>query len=323
MCTEKIDVAINIFAKPFQTALALLSLCKQSREHIGTIWLQFEPAGSKYDEIHTYYIAPYLLREEGMTCRVFQPQTWFDCAVADTERFHEEAYRMGIRFESAMEWSTSRLLFLLHNDVLFHKDLVGALADALGDAFIIGQLGQCWNCPAHDAVLCRDILNRAPCTPDTYMQFQPTFDEVQRLYAALEERGGFSRSYGDGLHTVSTFDTAPWPLPECRVNEWACLLNLQKTKPLTMPFGTGLPFGAYEQCGSQTLDIGVSWFRTMHHHGMYAKHFALSGWLTHFVGTGHKSQIRYRQAENHALNMLKRFFPGYITWLEGTCQRHL
>ena len=53
---ETVDVAVNIFAKPFQTALSLLSLLKHSGEHVGVIWLQFEPYGSRHDAISPYYI---------------------------------------------------------------------------------------------------------------------------------------------------------------------------------------------------------------------------------------------------------------------------
>lgn len=41
--SEKIDVAINIFAKPYQSALCSV-VAQDSGNHVGTIWLQFEPS---------------------------------------------------------------------------------------------------------------------------------------------------------------------------------------------------------------------------------------------------------------------------------------
>ena len=118
------------------------------------------------------------------------------------------------------------------------------------------------------------------------------------------------------LWAGASFQEQPWPLPECRINEWACLVNLDLTRPLTIPFGTALPIGAYAACGKYTLDIGVTWFRAMHAHGLKAAHFPTKGWLTHWVGTGHKSQIRYLQSEHHAKNLLQRMAPEYLAWLK-------
>lgn len=315
---EKTDVALNIFAKPYQTALAILSLLRVSAEHIGTIWLQFEPAGSRYDTESPYLIAKYLLEELHFPCVIFQPEIWFDCAVADQTRLHEEAYRMGLRFEYALEHCQSRLLFLMHNDILLHKDLLGALIQNLGQAFAIGPLGQCWNCPAKDGELTTSIVNHEPCNPDDYSNFQLSLEELISLYQAADAKKSLRRSYTDGLKT--NFATQPWPLPECRINEWACLIDLERTRPLTIPFGKALPIGAYSQCGRNTLDIGVTWFRAMHQHGLVAKNFATEGWLTHWVGTGHKSQIRYTQGEDRAKNILQRFWPEYLTWLDSQKQ---
>lgn len=312
-----VDVAINIFAKPFQTALSLLSLMTHSEAHIGRFWLQFEPAGSRYDSITSYHIADYLRDECGADICVFQPETWFDCAVADKNRFHETAYRLALRFEYAFEMAKADRLFLLHNDVFFHKDIVGAMLEKMGDAFAIGPLGQCWNCPASNEEISRKVMNQHACESSSYSEYRPSFSQLQALYAEGDARKLYKRSYSDGL---SLFESAPWPLPECRINEWACLVNLNMTQALTIPFGKALPLGCYEQCGSHTLDIGVSWFRAMHAHGLHACHFSTKGWLTHFVGTGHKSRLRYTQAEMHALSLLKRFYPHYVQWLERQCK---
>ena len=58
--SEKIDVAMNIFAKPYQTALSVLSLLKHSGRHVGNVWLQFEPYGSQYDIVSPYTLVQHL-----------------------------------------------------------------------------------------------------------------------------------------------------------------------------------------------------------------------------------------------------------------------
>jgi len=310
---ERCDVALNIFAKPYQTALSILSLLANCREQIQTIWLQFEPAGSRFDTTSPYAIAYYLRDELKVPCVIFQPEIWFDCDVAEYKRLHEDAYRLGLRFEYAMEHSPSRLLFLMHNDVFIQRNLLAAMIQEMGDAFAIGPLGQCWNCPASSTSLMAQALQRPPCRPESYATSQMPYKELSSIYALADSTKHYKRSYSDGL--AECFQDQPWPLPECRINEWACLLDLTKTRPLTLPEGAALPVGAYAQCGSHTLDIGVAWFRAMHAHGLRAKHFATEGWLTHWVGTGHKSRLRYTQAEEHAKGLLQRFFPHYLTWL--------
>ncbi len=310
---EMCDVAVNIFAKPYQTSLSILSLLKMCRQHIRCLWLQFEPAGSRFDNISPYTIAWYLKETGLVPMRIFQPEIWFDCRVAERSRLSEDAYRFGLRFEYALEQSDARFLYLMHNDVFILKDVLGAMLQAIGDAFAIGPLGQCWNCPASSETVTRSVLQRAPCTPTTYMSFRPGFTELAALYARADTLNLFRRSYTDGLDPH--FLQQPWPLPECRVNEWSCLVNLEKTRAYTIPFGEALPIGAYEQCGSHTLDIGVSWFRSMHTHGLRAAHFSTDGWLRHFIGTGNKSQFRYTQGEERAKKLLSRYFPAFMSWL--------
>lgn len=317
---EKCDVAINIFAKPYQTSLSILSLIKMCQEHINTLWLQFEPVGSCFDTVSPYTIISYLKEKKLVDVKIFQPKYWLGRNVADRSRFEEEDYRLSLRFEYAMEYSKSRYLFVMHNDVFIQKDIVGDLLSQIGDAFAIGSLGQCWNCPAGKEDVVQRVLHRSACTPQTYQSFQPSFAELQALYAEADKGRYFKRSYSDDL--VTHFASQPWPLPECRINEWACLIDLQKTRPLTIPFGNALPFGAFEQCGNCSLDIGVSWFRAMHAHGLFAKHVAIYQSLVHFVGTGHKSRLRYTQAEDKAKRLLRVFFPDFLSWLDQSMQKN-
>lgn len=316
---ERIDVAVNIFAKPYQTALSLLSLVRFCGQHINVLWLQFEPFGSRHDKISPYSIVPYLVKELGLTCYVYQPEHWIDLRAADTQRFDDAAYRLGIRYQYAFEHSKSRLLFLMHNDVLIFKDILGEMRSTLQDAFAVGHLGQCWNCPASHAALMSEVLGRPVCGPQNYADFQPNYEDLCKLYAAAEARGIFVRPYAQGFTGI--FDAQPWPLPECRINEWACLLDLGKIRSHCVPHGPVLPPGAYRQCGPICLDIGVELFRGMHARGMHARHFEVASCLTHWVGTGKVTPRRYALAEDNALSLLQKHYPNFLRWLAETGSR--
>ena len=177
----------------------------------------------------------------------------------------------------------------------------------------MGGLGQCWNCPAGHEALTQEVLGRSACGPRRYADFQLSYAQLQRLYAQARARGVFVRPYDLGFAGI--FDQQAWPLPECRINEWACLLDLEKTRAHCVPFGTILPPGAYRQCGPICLDIGVEWFRGLHKEGMRARHFELKPYLKHWVGTGKVTPKRYLLAEENALALLRRQYPDYLQWL--------
>lgn len=311
----KVDVALNVFAKPYQTSLAVLSLLKQSGLHIGKIWFQFEPVASRLDKVPPYCIFEYL-REKGLAdCEASQPDYWLDLNSVTAEDLRDPRKRSGVRYQTAFENSSARLLFFIHNDVFFFKDLLGALKDNMGEAFIIGQLGQCWNCPASKGELTRDLLGREPCSPDSYLDFRPDYPELVELYRKAREKGIFIRPYDEDGFT-DEFHRCPWPLPECRVNEWAALVNLEKTRLLSAPFGTAFPPGAYRNCGQYNLDIMVAWFRDMHQQGLTAKNFNIAPYLKHWRGTGNNTDLRYSKCEGNALNILNKHFYPYIEWLQ-------
>lgn len=311
---EKIDVAVNIFAKPWQTSLSVLSLLRHSAAHVGTIWLQYEPVGSRHDKVSPYRVAEYLTNVLHWPIKTSQPDYWLERNVVDPAKVSDPKYRMGIRYQNAFENSKTRRLFLMHNDVFFFKDLLGDMAREMGDAFAIGQLGQCWNCPASRTQLTRRVMNSPACAPARYDEFRPTFEQLQSLYQRARREGIFVRPYEDGLE--EDFKEQPWPLPECRINEWACLIDLEKTRPHTIPFGTALPPGGFRFCGDHRLDLVVAWFRQMHALGMHARHFNIYTHMRHWVGTGKKTPLKYVHAEDNARRILEKHYPEYVNWLE-------
>ncbi len=311
----KVDVALNIFAKPLQTSLALLSLVKHCRKYIDKIWLQYEPVGSCYDKVNPYVVMEYITQTYNIPCIPSQPDIWIDLEAADIARFGDKNYRMAIRYQNAFENSKSKMLFVMHNDIVILKDIIGDMLDQIGDAFAICQIGQCWNCPAKNSELAKEVLGCGPCSPAKYDQIKPSYKQLCQLYKLAKEKNIFVRPYDEGFEGY--FDKRPWPLPECRVNEWACLVNLEKVQSSHLPFGNDFPFGGYLPCGPINLDIGVAWFRDMHSHGFHARHFDMHGYIKHWVGTGNNTPHKYAINENNALLILKRNFKDYLKWLES------
>jgi hypothetical protein len=352
--SARVDVAMNIFAKPYQTALSLLSLLQFSGRHIGRIYLQFEPQGSMFDPAPPYAIAEYL-GDFGIWVVNYQPKYWLHLDAADPARLDDPEYRLSLRYQHAFEHTDKQYLFVLHNDVLIKRDIVGAMLDDIGDAFAVGQIGQCWNCPASNEALVQDSgcasfwrdtssglfcppgqdqksptpsSKAAPsssdtklrhsskpgfaCAPERYRDFRPDFEGLKRLYALAVEREVFVRPYWEGWE--KHYAAAPWPLPECRVNEWGCLVDVAMTRPLVRPEGDILPFGGYEPCGKICLDIDVVWFRELNRRGLYARHMDIRPYLTHWVGTGNNTERKYLQSEHNARRILEKHFAPFAAW---------
>lgn len=334
---ETADAALNIFAKPWETALSVLSLIKYAGKRLGVLHLQYEPFGSRYDLLDPALLPRYVREELGRDCALFQPEHWLDLKAPDPARLHDPAYRLGIRYQAAFEHSNARHLLLLHNDVFVYKDLLGALLDAAERAeaergqapFAVGSIGQCWNCPARDSSLMRALFGRAACSPESFEEFRELFAgengpaRLHALYGEARKRGIFVRPYD------ASFDRLSWPLPECRVNEWACLIDREQTRPLTIPLGDALPPGAFAPCADAatgraeagerdvTLDTGVAWFRGMYGHGLRAAHLPVEALMKHWGGTGKNTERAYRLAEDNARSLLERHFPAFIRWLAG------
>ena len=98
--------------------------------------------------------------------------------------------------------------------------------------------------------------------------------------------GSREKDYGD----VPTKDK-PWPLPECRLNEWTALINMKVARPLTMPVGNAVPFGAFFG-----LDIGTRWFNDVLNMGHTVKNFDITGLADHAwagsVRSGHAALLK-------------------------------
>ncbi len=304
-----VDVAVSTYGRPYQLALSVLSLLKYCGRHIDKVFFQFEPVSTQYDPGLPYAAAQYI-RERAV---VFQPESWLYNDPVEPDRLSDRQYLLGVRYQHAWENTDKKRLLVIHSDIMVFMDFLGPMLENMGEAFAIGPLGQCWNCPASLPELVAEAgLGERPCSPDSYLEFRPDFAGLGLLYAAAVRRGAFARPYPAAWE--GRFKNAPWPLPECRVNEWAALVNVAKTRPLTMPLGDSLPYGAYERCGKAPLDISVAWFHTMHQHGLTAKNFNIDRYMKHWIGTGNMTPMRYAKAEDNARRLLERHFPDFAAW---------
>lgn len=312
---EKVDVAVNILGKPWNTALSLLSLVDKSGDKIGKIWTQFEPVGIKYDTWNPYLIVHYL-REKGFDCVAVQPDKWLAREAVGEKELESWDTRSRIRYETAFERTRAKYLLIIHNDIFVLKDLIGPMLANIGDAFSIGQVGQCWNCPASKPSVTKKVMNRAPCERERYWEFKPNADELRGLYAEARAQGIFARPY-DAENFKGEFSERPWPLPECRINEWAWMINMEKARPLAVPYGDAWPQGAYRLCAGISLDIGSAFFRDLSARGLLARHMDLSPYMKHWVGTGKNTPMRYAKVEDNAKRLVEKHYPQFIAWAES------
>ena len=288
-----VDIAINVHGKPHQTAVTLLSLLQHSGAHIGRIHFTVD-GRQPFDAVHSR-----LLQQLGDRVVVHHPRFWLGVRPQRSRwlmRFG--AYRRSLRYQHAWETSSASHLFITHNDVVYKKDIIGAMLERIKDQVAIGPVGQCWNCPASFA---------GRCSPDRFMAYRPSFSEWQDLVRL--HPGPRAAHYARAVDPQR-----PWPLPECRVNEWSLLVDLEQARPLTMPMGKAVPLGAL-----YGLDIGTQWFHAVLNAGARIAHFDITPYAQHAwassTGGGHAAlsdRTVYDAEEARAAEWLKEHHPAYL-----------
>ncbi|REA60666.1 hypothetical protein DSL64_14100 [Dyadobacter luteus] len=283
-----VDVAINAYGKPYQTAITLFTLLKHSGEWIDKIYFIEE---KKQPEPPNYQ---FILDELGDKVVYYRPNFWFWVNKVYGFFQYFRQYRYSVRYQYAWEKTDKDYLLVLHNDVYFTGDLVGQYLDQINGHTAIGKIGQCWNCPAHTAKL---------CDGDTYTKYKPDYEELMKLSAEFPG----SRSH---LYESVMEKDKPWPLPECRVNEYVAMINIAKARPATVPVGKAAPFGTLNK-----LDIGVEWFSQLNNVGHTFANFnydpfAIHSWIS-LKNAGHDAMFNqdlYQYEESVARKVLEDEF---------------
>lgn len=269
---EKVDVIINVYGKPWQTLCTLKSLMKYSEKHIDKIFLikeKTQPHNENIDWIFNYF--------ENLV--VFEPSNY-----KHTRKNIKPEDILNIRYQYGFEKSDKKFVFITHNDVLYTGDIIGDMLNLIGDSVGIGEIGQCWNCPAKKEGL---------CSGENFYNYNPTYEEVINLGLP------YLRTNISNINRNN-----PKPLPECRLNEWSCLINREINNRETSPNGNTEYFGY-----NGFIDTGVSWFKSLHLKGYkfvdYRKNFIHSYWSP--ISSGLQTNLNfnlYQISENNA----KKFF---------------
>jgi hypothetical protein len=299
---SKFDVCINIWGKPYQTAVAVNSLLSSSSDIIGNIFLVIEkvqPASfdlsllldniDSRDLVITYTPKYYLAPNE----------------LADLELFkNDQDYRHSIRYQYAIDSSRRKWLLLLHNDILITSSLRPILDQLLDNNeryFAAGDIGQCWNCPLPPACDGGRLLANIRGN-DLSPEFIANLVNEKPQLRTYQRKGAIDFS-------------SPFPMPECRVNEWFAFLNLDAIRHASSQIYIP-PFGAYtwSRAGSYTNDIGEDWFRAMLATGKEFYNIDHSSYMIHgpfrgnsHIPAGHSSYLSaniYDQEEAAALDYL-------------------
>jgi len=286
----KIDVAINVFQKPYQTAVTLLSLLRHSGHLIDKIYFTIDAPGTEhiYDFLFERFSGQYIL---------FVPRFhyWVRSSKYRRVLYRYRVFRHSLRYQYAWEATDKKYLLITHNDVLYSADVVAYFLRTIGTHIGVGEIGMCWNCPARSADL---------CSSDRYLEYRPTMDEYRELLR--KHPAPRLKFYPRYRHETA------WPLPECRLNEWSCLIDMEQAREVTIPYGVCAPFGAMH------LDIATEWFYDVHRLGYTVAQADSASYYTHAWasprGSGHAllfDKEQYRAAEANAKQILEDEY-GYV-----------
>ena len=294
-----VDVAMSVYGKPYQTAVTLASLLRHSGHHVGTVWFLEEleqPFSADVSALPTFF--------PDHDVRSSRPAYHVGIAQTSRDEFRNEEVRQSIRYQFAWEKTEKDYLFITHNDCVYSSDIIGGMLERLQDGSFsgVGMVGQCWNCPAKTA---------GKCDGDRQEYYRPTYEEAADIVSSYPS----PRTQIEQLNRVQ-----PAPFPECRLNEFGCLISLRKCRGETVPHGDVDPFGNYE------LDLGTAWFHTLVRRGHRflnwydgMSHSPFSGGAGHPLNSDFE---RYTAAETLARDYLGEHFPDLLTRLDDSQRRN-
>ena len=296
---SKADVAINALGRPYQTLLTILSLVKYNSAYIDKIYLIIDadtPKShrKKFDIINQI---------DNVKIEFFTPKISYNYYDNVIGIYNDYDARMGIRYQYAWENTDKQFLFISHNDCLYTGSIIKEMVDNIDDNIIIGHLGVCWNCPASWAGFCRR---------GKYQEYKPSYQELFALFQNAEVPDNRIFEFRcDKTDFNEKYRMHPWPLPACRVNEWACLVNIKKARGITVPHGQATPFGATTYIGDILVDTSCEWFHDVNCLGFTGKDFPVEMYVKHKFGLRSMySRDEYFERESQALATIQS--DGYL-----------
>lgn len=310
--SKKVDVCIAFYGKPYHVIVTIKTLLKYSSQHIDKFIISRERRQPHDDYSGIFKIIDYFRDNPKVKLEVHYPKHHLGLGVIDKERAKtDELWRQSIMFQYALETTDKKYLCIMHNDLLFHGDMIGDMLRVFekGDERLagVGSIGQCWSCPAG-----KDWGNK--CSSAQYEQYVPTKEEALALTAAHDTPRREIQLDVIGKGRVHM-------LPECRLNEYCALLDVEKYRKETLPGGD---IGCYGGVWGGS-DLATIWSHDMYARGYKFRHLTLEDYCKHapfdVTGSGTKANSRsdvYWAAEARAETYIKENFgpirfTGYVS----------
>src|SRR5947208_6448726 len=109
---RKVDVAIQIYGKPYQSAVTLLSLIRHCERWISTIFVSMDRRQPEYFDLAS------LLNGVRLPIRWHHPRFWMGTrSIKPSWRLRFGPYRRSLRYQFAWETTRQPFLFVTHNDM--------------------------------------------------------------------------------------------------------------------------------------------------------------------------------------------------------------
>jgi hypothetical protein len=310
--SQKIDVSIAFYGKPYQAIVTIKTLMKYSGQHIDKIYLSRERLQPHDDYVGIFKIIDYFRNDPSVRLEVSYPYHFLGLGVSDYERAkHDTRFRHSILYQYALEKTDKKYLCIMHNDMLFYGDMIGDMLKTFENSpenvAGVGSIGQCWSCPAGP-----DWGNK--CHSKMFEQYVPTKEEALELTAAhaTPRRDIQLKVINNGRVHI---------MPECRLNEYCAMIDVEKYRKETLPQGD---IGCYGG-GWNGVDTATVWSHDMYQRGYTFRHLTLEDYTRHApfdaTGSGTQSNSRsdtYFNAERNAEKYINEnfapiAFSSYVT----------
>jgi hypothetical protein len=279
---SKVDINISFYGKPYQAIVTIESLLKHSGQHIDKIYIQEERNQPHNEWQGIFKVLDAFRNRPDARIVVHRPKYYLGLGVSDYDRAQADTdFRQSILYQYALEKTDKKYMCVMHNDILFHDDMIGQMLKDFENGpknlAGVGSIGQCWVCPAA-------IENRC----NSKIQHQVSFSQEEVV--AMYERTPVTRKE-IGLRVAKA--GRYWPMPECRLNEYVALIDMEAYRPNTLPVGDlGCYGGGWSGCDQATI-----WSHDMVQRGYVFQNIVLEDYAKHapFDETGSGTIANTRQ----------------------------
>lgn len=302
--SKKVDVSIAFYGKPYQAIVTIKTLMKYSGQHIDKIYLSRERLQPHNDYAGIFKIIDYFRNDTNVKLVVQYPYHFLGLGVKDYERAKTDArFRQSIMYQYPLEKTDKKYLVVMHNDMLFYGDMIGDMLKTFKNGpenlAGVGSIGQCWSCPAGP-----NWGNK--CNSWSFEEYVPTMEEALEL---AEQHDTPRRDIQ--MRVIKAGRTHM--LPECRLNEYCAMIDVEKYRKETLPYGD---IGCYGG-GWKGVDTATVWSHDMYQRGYTFRHLTLEDYTRHaafdITGSGTKansSSETYWNAERNAEKyIIEKFGP--------------